>query len=88
MLGRKPVSAVGRRRTDARVVRIASFGQGQDVRAVLVDPTTQLLAVADGPVSRNDHVDVVGDGVEHPQRLEVILDGRLGVQIEQRDLDI
>ena len=58
------------------------------VRAILFDPCAYLISSADGPVARDEDIDVIRHALEQPQRGEVVLDRVSGVQVEQRNQDI
>jgi len=77
------------RRTNPRVAGILAVTQGVHVRPILVDPCVHLVGSADGPVARDNDIDVARHALEEPQRGEVVLD-RVGgaVQVEHRNQDI
>jgi len=56
--------------------------QGEHVRPILVDPCVYLISSADGPVARDEDIDVVRHALEQPQRGEVVLDRVSGVPVE------
>src|SRR5437867_1216349 len=47
-----------------------------------------MVSSADGPVTRDEHIDVVRHALEQPQRSEVVIDRVSGVQVEHRNQDI
>src|SRR5919202_326402 len=74
---------------DPRVVGNTAVTQGMHVRAVLVDPCAYLISSADGPVTRDEDIDVVRHALQQPQRGEVVLDRVRGVvQVEHRNQDV
>jgi len=59
------------------------------VRAILFDPCRYLISSADGPVTRDEDIDVVCHVLEQPQRGQVVLNRVRGVvQVEHRDQDV
>ncbi len=63
--------------------------QGVHVRPILVDPCAYLIGSADGPVARDDDIDIARHALEQPQRGEVVLDRVSGVaEVEHRNQDI
>src|SRR5215210_5361464 len=46
------------------------------------------MSVANGPVARDEDIDVVRRALDEPQPREVVLDRVGGVQVEDRDQDI
>src|SRR5215207_3086234 len=59
------------------------------IRPILVDPCVYLISSADGPVTRDEDIDVVRRALEQPQHGEVVRDRVRGVvQVEQRNQDI
>ena len=86
---RQPVPAIGSRWADPRIAGITAIPQCLYVCAILVDPRFYLISSADGPVTRDEHIDVVRHALEQPQRGEVVLDRVRGVlQVEHRNQDI
>src|SRR4051812_25777569 len=84
----RPILAV-RRWPEPRVAGGIAVPQGMQVGAILVDPWAYLIGSADGPVARDDDVDVVRHVLEQPQRGEVVLDRVSGAaQVEQRNQDV
>jgi pimeloyl-ACP methyl ester carboxylesterase len=75
---------------DPRVAGIVAVAQGVHVRPILVDPCVYLISAADGPVARDEDIDVVRHALQQPQRCEVVLDRVVGaVQVvEHRNQDI
>ena len=72
-----------------RVADNTGVTQGVYVRPVLVDPCVYLISSADGPVARDEDIDVARHALEQPQPGEVVLDRVSGVvQVEQRNQDI
>jgi hypothetical protein len=49
------------------------------VRAILFDPCGYLINSADGPVTRDEDIDVARHALEQPQRGEVVIDRVSGV---------
>src|SRR5579875_494136 len=76
------------RRREARVVSATPVTQGLYVRAILFDPYTHLISVADGSVTGDNYHDVVRHPIEQLQCSEVILDGVCGFPVEQGNQDI
>ena len=85
-----PLPAGLGRWADPRVVGIIAVTQGLHVRAVLFDPCAYLISSADGPVTRDEDINVVRHALQQPQPDEVVLDRVIGaVQVvEHRDQDI
>jgi hypothetical protein len=84
----QPILAV-RRWAEPRVAGSIVVTQGMQIRPILVDPWAYLIGSADGPVARDDDVNVVRHVLEQPQRGEVVLNRVSGVaQVEQRDQDV
>src|SRR5215471_20870025 len=82
----QPILAERGRWADPRVAGSTGVTQGMHVRAVLFDPCAYLISAADGPVTRDEDIDVVRRALEQPQRGEVVLDRVNGfVQVEQRN---
>ena len=52
--------------TDPWVVGNAAALQGLHVRQILLDPCSYLIALADGAVTGDDHIYVVGHTLEQP----------------------
>ena len=46
--------------------------QGMHVRAILVDPCAYLISSADGPVTRDEDIDIARHAFEQLQRGEVV----------------
>ena len=89
MHARQPILAVRGRWADPRVAGNMGVTQGVHVRPILFDPCVYLISSADGPVTRDEDIDVARHALEQPQRGHVILDRVSGVvQVEQRDQDI
>src|SRR6266545_5304490 len=85
----QPILAVRGRWADPRVAGNTGVTQGMHVRAILFDPCAYLISSADGPVTRDEDVDVARRALEQPQRGEVVLNRVRGVvQVEQRNQDI
>ena len=53
----QPILAV-RRWAEPRVAENISVTQGVHVRAILVDPCVYLISSADGPVTRDEDIDI------------------------------
>ena len=86
---RQPILAVRGRWADPRVAGNMGVTQGVHVRPILVDPCVYPISSADGPVARDEDIDVVRHALEQPQRGEVVLDRVSGVvQVEHRNQDI
>jgi len=60
------------------------------VRAILFDPCAYLISSADGPVTRDEDINVVRHGLQQPQPDEVVLDRVVGAGevVEHRNQDI
>jgi hypothetical protein len=60
------------------------------VRAIQFDPCAYLISSADGPVTRDDDINVVRHALQQPQRNEVVLDRVIGAVevVEHRNQDI
>jgi hypothetical protein len=85
----QPILAERGRWADPRVAGSTGVTQGMHVRAILFDPCAYLISPADGPVTRDEDIDVVRRALEQPQRGEVVLNRVRGVvQVEQRNQDI
>jgi hypothetical protein len=85
----QPVLAERGRWADPRVAGNTGVTQGTHVRAILFDPCAYLISSADGPVTRDQDIDVAGCALEQPQRGEVVLNRVRGaVQVEHRNQDI
>ena len=85
----QPILAERGRWADPRVAGNTGVTQGMHIRAILFDPCAYLISSADGPVTRDEDIDVVRRAVEQPQRGEVVLIRVRGVvQVEQRNQDI
>ena len=75
--------------TEPRVVGSIAVTQGLHVRPILGDPCGHLIGPTDGPVARDDDVDVARPVVEESQRGEVVLDRISGAaQVEHWNQDI
>ena len=85
----QPILAERGRWADPWVAGKMGVTQAMHVRPILVDPRLHLISSADGPVTRDEDIDVVRHTLQPPQRGEVVLD-RVGgvVQLEHRDQDI
>src|SRR6188508_787455 len=83
-----PLPAGPGRWPDPRVVGNTAVTQGLHVRAVKFDPCAELISSTDGPVARDEDVDVVRHALEQPQRGEIVLDRISGTHVEHRDQDI
>ncbi|HEY5050445.1 MAG TPA: hypothetical protein VII50_06060, partial [Acidothermaceae bacterium] len=55
---RQPILAVRGRWADPRVAGNSGVTPGVHVRAILVDPCAYLISSADGPVARDEDIDV------------------------------
>src|ERR671935_737461 len=84
----QPILAERGRWADPRVAGNTGVTQGMHVRAILFDPCTYLISSADGPVTRDEDIDVVRRALEQPQRGEVVLNRVRGAQVEHRNRDI
>ena len=73
---------------DPRVVGDSAVTQGLHVRTILGDPRAELVGSADGPVTGDDHVDVVRHALEQAQRGEVVVERVRSVQVEERHQDV
>lgn len=84
-----PLPAGLGRRTDPRVAGNTGVTQGVHVRAILCDPCVYLISSADGPVTRDEDIDVARHALQQPQSNEVVPDRVSGaVQVEHRNQDI
>jgi len=83
-----PVPTVLGRWTDPRVAENLGVAQCVHVRPILVDPGVYLISSTDGPVARDQDIDVARDALEQLQPGEVVLDRVSGVQVEHRNQDI
>ncbi len=87
MHARQPV--VCGRWPDPLVADNLGVTQGVQVRPVLFEPCVYLIRSADGPVARDEDIDVVRRVLNQPQRGEVVPDRVRGfVQVEQRNQDV
>jgi hypothetical protein len=85
----QPILAVRGRWADPRVAGNTGVTQGMHVRAILFDPCAYLISSADGPVTRDEDIDIARHALEQPQRGEVVLNRVSGVvQVEHRNQDI
>src|SRR5262245_4328099 len=84
----QPILAERGRWADPRVAESATVTQGMHVRAILFDPCAYLISSANGPVTRDDDIDVARHALDQPQRGKVVLDRVSGVQAEHRNQDI
>jgi hypothetical protein len=85
----QPILAERGRWVDPRVAGNTGVTQGMHIRPILVDPCVYLISSADGPVTRDEDIDVVRRALEQPQHGEVVRDRVRGVvQVEQRNQDI
>ena len=75
----QPILAERGRWADPRVAGNTGVTQGMHVRAVLFDPCAYLISSADGPVTRDEDIDVARRALEQPQRGEVVLNRVRGV---------
>ena len=71
MHARKPILAVRGRWADPRVGGNTGVTQGMHVRPILVDPCAYLIRSADGPVTRDEDIDVA----RHDQRAAAKIEG-------------
>ncbi len=62
-----PLPAGLGRWADPRVVGTTAVTQGLHVRAVLFDPCAYLISSADGPVTRDEDINVVRHALQQPQ---------------------
>lgn len=58
-----------------------SVAQGMHVRAILIDPCAYLISPADGTVTRDEDVNIVGKALEQLQSSEVVLNRIRGAQV-------
>ena len=66
MHAEQPILAERGRWADPRVAENISVTQDVHVRAILFDPCGYLISSADGPVTRDEDIDVACDALEHP----------------------
>ncbi len=69
---------------------VRAVPQGVHVRAIQGDPFADLISSADGPVTGDDNVDLIGHVLECPQPDEVLADRVVGAGegVEHRDEEI
>src|SRR5437762_14019273 len=63
-----PLPAGLSRWADPRVAGFVAVAQGVHVRAIPLDPCVYLISSADGPVTRDEDIDVARHALEQPQR--------------------
>ena len=78
-----PFPAYLGRWADPRVADNMIVTQGLHVRAVLFDPSAELISSADGPMTRDEDIDVTRHALEQSQRGEVVLDRVSGTNVER-----
>ena len=82
----QPILAERGRWADPRVAGNTRVTQAVHVRAIPSDPRWHLMSSADGPVTRDEDIDVVGRALEQPQRGQVVLNRVRGaVQVQHRN---
>ncbi len=88
MHARQEILAV-RRWAESRVVANIGVTQGIYLRAILVDSCAYLISSSDGPVTRDENLDIARHALNQPQRGEVVVHRVRGVvQVEHRNQDI